>query len=280
MQRASSAAHHCASRSGKLLWLTSYRLRSAPSWLSWKAAGRFPIKTPFQWEPAFPFEQGFFLKQGKNPLFTPGSGCSNEESTCTTFIFTKKFPTSKNSHRKQEKHNTCVSFFSPSFFTQVTSRTKTQVTKFSLCQRWGNLLANLPRRSVELVPTGKPHWCKWGAQNQLLPDAALQPMAVSNASLQDNQLSVQLAPSSLRQQLQSFPTNLHVNMQERAFWFTLSRDKVAAVPQERKAIYFTGFKVIHAWVQEISRGIFESPMWVRTRLNKMVQWISPRVRFS
>lgn len=37
-------------------------------------------------------------------------------------------------------------------------------------------------------------------------------------------------------------------MQETKICLSVSRDKVVAVPQERKVIYFTGFKVIHAWV--------------------------------
>lgn len=44
------------------------------------------------------------------------------------------------------------------------------------------------------------------------------------------------------------PKNRCVNMQETKIGLSESGDKVAAVPQERQVIYFTGFKVIRARV--------------------------------
>lgn len=239
----------------------------------------------------------FFFLTGKNNLFIPNSNVSNEESICTKILFAKKssqrikIPIGKKKRGAGERNERTYVFDFFPFFTQVISCKKTGNNAESLLEM--STFAHKSSQEISgteqrLVPPGEPHRCKWEAPTQLLPPPPLlqtcnpRQRAVPPPNNMQNSTRagwfIQVWHGSFRASRKK--KNLCVNMQETKIWLSTIRDEVTAVPQDCKAIYFTGFKVIHAWVQEISSGISKSPVWVRTRFKKMIQWISSGVRFS
>lgn len=93
MQQASSAAHHCVNHSGRLHLLTSYRLRSAPNWLSSRAAGRFSIKNVSMAASLFFCGMNFllfFFLQEKIICLSPTPIFLMKKAHAQNFYFTKK----------------------------------------------------------------------------------------------------------------------------------------------------------------------------------------------